>query len=80
MPQLLVSHCGSGGPLWRPQGLGSSSKAPTHTRPWHKVGALGRSCGAGRGLVPSTASLCWSRVPAPGLVLSLGAKVDSRQA
>jgi hypothetical protein len=26
------------------------------------------------------ASPCWSRVPAPGLVLSLGAKVDSRQA
>ena len=32
--------------------------------------------------MPSTSSLCWSRVPAPGLVLSLGqggAKVDSKQ-
>ena len=27
----------------------------------------------------STSSLCWSRVHAPGLVLSLGAKVDSKQ-
>ena len=26
-----------------------------------------------------TSSLCWSRVHAPGLVLSLGAKVDSKQ-
>ena len=27
----------------------------------------------------STSSLCWSRAHAPGLVLSLGAKVDSKQ-
>ena len=56
-----------------------NTASPCWTWDCQKVGTLGQRWEVWSGIVPSTASLCWSRVPAPGLVLSLGAKVDSKQ-
>ena len=56
-----------------------NTASPCWNRDCQQVGALGQLWEAWRGIVPSTSSLRWSRVLAPGLVLSLGAKVDSKQ-